>query len=229
MEKAILFEHIKRNFFPQNNTEEFDKQYLINVNTKLSTDNGKTTFTGVNFQLTIKRVELDLLFTIELFSWSNDEQKYTSLDNSIWSEEQFGSGSFIPTIVTYYSNIIKNFYLYLDKKINKIWKLKELIDKLENPLYSFNYKLLNLLPREKLENFYKKHFEKYPILNLAFFEEYPSRYEEVSIFVPNFSSGFYLDGVEVSVDLDESDFPLIEDMDSGVISNEEFFRRFEIE
>jgi len=226
MENKNLYKHEKRNFFPKENTLIYNKKYLINVNVVIALDDGITTYTGIYFHFCIKRIKHNLAFSIELYSWSNHEQKYTSIENSIWGEEGFGAGKHIPTIVNYYSNIIKNFYLYLDENICKVSELKELIDKLENPLYSFHYKLLNLLPRQKFENFCKKHFKNYPILNLSLFEENPSKYSDVLIFIPNYFQGFYINGIEVSVDLDENDFPLIEDDDIGKISNEEFFRRF---
>jgi hypothetical protein len=229
MEKTTLYEYQKENFFPKDNTLEYNKDYLINANVVLPIDDGGTTYTGIYFHFCIKRIEDNLAFTIELYSWSNDTQKQTSIENSIWSEKGFGAGKFIPMIVNYYCNIIKNFYLYLDENIRKVSELKELIDKLENPSYSFHYKLLNLLPREKFENFCKKHFNNYPILNLALFEENPTKYSDVIIFIPNYFDGFYINGIEVSVDLDENDFPLIEDDDIGEISNEEFFKRFGIE
>ena len=37
------------------------------------------------------------------------------------------------------------------------------------------------------------------------------------MFLPNYINGFYINGIEVSVDLDETDYAIIED-DSNVIS-----------
>ena len=45
-------------------------------------------------------------------------------------------------------------------------QLKEIIHKLENPMCSFHYKLLNTFSREFLEKFLLEEFDIYPILNV---------------------------------------------------------------
>lgn len=53
------------------------------------------------------------------------------------------------------------------------------------------------------------------------------RYDIPQLFLPHYVEGFYRNGIEISVDLDESDFAIIED-DSGVISRDECLKLLEI-
>ena len=65
-------------------------------------------------------------------------------------------------------------------------------------------------------------FDIYPILNVVLLKNKIDRQNISQIFLPNYSGGFYINGIEISVDLDDSDFAIIED-DSGVITTERFF------
>ncbi len=154
MEQSTLNEHTKKNFFPKDNTLECNKEYFMSANIKLSTDARFTTYTGIFFHFCIKRIEDNLHFTIELYSLSYDKQKQTSLENSFWNEERFGAGKYIPIIVNYYSDFIKNFYLYLDENIHKVSELKELIEILENPTYSFYLWKKFIIPKGNQTTFF---------------------------------------------------------------------------
>ena len=128
---------------------------------------------------------------------------------------------YISKIGNHYKKIAENF-LDIFKQIKYYWQLKEIIHKLENPILSFHYKLLNTFSRAFLEKFVLEKFDIYTILNIVLLKNKIDRQNISQIFLPNYSGGFYINGIEISVDLDDSDFAIIED-DSGVITTERFF------
>ena len=223
MNQKYKYTKVKKDLFLETFEENIDKSYLIETEAAINLEGDTTTLTGVYFKFDIKKENNDLIYEIELQSWSNDLQKHVRLDQSVWIEDGFLQGKHIPTIVEFYSVIIENFFRYLDT-INIYWKLKNFIHTLENPLYQFHYKLLNQFSQETLEKIMKESFDNYPILNILLFQKQSITTPEV-IFLPHSIDGFYIDGIEVSVDLNESDYPLIEDMDSGEISGDEFLKR----
>jgi hypothetical protein len=147
------------------------------------------------------------------------------LKKSVWSEEGFGAGKYISKIENHYKKIIENF-LSIFRLIKYYWHLKEIIHKLENPIFSFHYKLLNTFSREFLEKFFLKQFNNYPNLNIPLLKNKLDRYDIPQLFLPHYVEGFYVYGIEVSVDLDESDFAIIED-DGRDITRERFFEIIE--
>ena len=82
--------------------------------------------------------------------------------------------------------------------------------------------MLNTFSREFLEKFLLEDFDIYPILNVALLKNKIDRQNISQIFLPNYTGGFYIDGIEISVDLDDSESAIIED-DSGVITTDKFF------
>ena len=133
--------------------------------------------------------------------------------------KKVGGGKYISKIENHYKRIIGNF-LFVFKQIKYYWHLKEITHKLENPIFSFHYKLLNTFSREFLEKFFLEQFDNYPNLNIPLLKNKIDRYDIPQLFLPHYVEGFYANGIEISVDLDESDFAIIED-DSGVISKDE--------
>lgn len=216
---------ITRNHFFKKDDIKLNKTFLINACDiiMLENDDTKTISTGVYFKLDIKKKNQDLEIELYLYSWCNDKQDYVPLESSIWKEEGFGSSKYIPTIKTYYEKIIKNF-LDIFKQLKYYWQLKELIHKLENPTFIFHYKLLNLFSKDLLEKLFLKHFDNYPILNIPLFKNSIFKQENPYIFIPNYISRFYMNNIEVNVDLDDSDIAVIED-DEGTITKEEFLER----
>jgi hypothetical protein len=110
------------------------------------------------------------------------------------------------------------------QQLKYYWQLKELIHKLENPTFIFHYKLLNLFSKDLLEKLFLKHFDNYPILNIPLLKNSILDQKISYIFLPKYISGFYMNNIEVNVDLDDSDIAVIED-DSGTITKEEFLER----
>ena len=84
---------------------------------------------------------------ISLYSWSNIKQSLVPIDKSIWKDFEFGAGKHIPKIEKHYKSIIDNF-LNIFKELKYYWHLKELIHKMEHPIFSFHYKLLNSFSKQ---------------------------------------------------------------------------------
>ena len=217
-----VYNLVLKNFF-KNNDKFNNKSFLINANDDILLDknNKSKTSSGIYFKLYLSRVSNDLKIKLLLFSWCNETQTYVALNKSIWSEKGFGSGKYIPKIENHYKRIVENF-LSIFKQIKYYWQLKEIIHKLENPILSFHYKLLNTFTREFLEKFLLEEFDIYPILNVTLLKNKIDRKNISQIFSPNYTGGLYVNGIEISVDLDDSDFAIIED-DSSVITTDKFF------
>ena len=217
-----VYNLVLKNFFKEN--EKFNnKSFLIDANDDILLDKNddRKTSSGIYFKLYISKVSNDLKIRLSLYSWCNETQTYVPLNKSIWSEEGFGGGKYISKIENHYKKIVENF-LNIFRLIKYYWHLKEIIHKLENPIFSFHYKLLNTFSREFLEKFFLEKFHNYPILNIPLLKNKLDRYDIPQLFLLHYVEGFYLYGIEVSVDLDESDFAIIED-DSGEITKEKFF------
>lgn len=221
-----VYNLVLKNFFKKN--EKFNnKSFLINANDDILLDKNdeRKTSLGIYFKLYLSKVSNDLKIRLLLYSWCNKTQTYVALNKSIWSEKGFGSGKYISKIENDYKKIVGNF-LSVFKQIKYYWQLKEIIHKLENAIFSFHYKLLNTFSREFLEKFLLEKFDIYSILNVVLLKNKIDRQNISQIFLPNYSGGFYINGIEISVDLDDSDFAIIED-DSGVITTERFFEIIE--
>ena len=221
-----VYNLVLKNFF-KNNEKFNNKSFLIDANDDILLDKNDESkiSSGVYFKLYLSKVSNDLKIKLLLYSWSNGTQTYIVLNKSIWSEEGFAGGKYISKIENHYKKIVENF-LSVFKQIKYYWQLKEIIHKLENPIFSFHYKLLNTFSREFLEKFLLEDFDIYPILNVALLKNKIDRQNISQIFLPNYTGGFYIDGIEISVDLDDSDSAIIED-DSGVITTERFFEIIE--
>lgn len=221
-----VYNLVLKNFFKEN--EKFsNKSFLIDANDDILLDKNDESKigSGVYFKLYISKVSNDLRIRLSLYSWCNETQTYVQLNKSIWSEEGFGGGKYISKIENHYKKIVDNF-LSIFRLIKYYWHLKELIHKLENPIFSFHYKLLNTFSREFLEKFFGEQFDNYPNLNIPLLKNKIDRFDIPQLFLPHYIQGFYANGIEVSVDLDESDFAIIES-DSSEITKEKFFKILE--
>lgn len=221
-----VYNLVLKNFFKEN--EKFsNKSFLIDANDDILLDKNDESkiSSGVYFKLYLSKVSNDLKIKLLLYSWCNGTQTYVVLNKSIWNEEGFGGGKYISKIENHYKKIVENF-LSLFKQIKYYWHLKEIIHKLENPIFSFHYKLLNTFSREFLEKFLLEKFDIYPILNVVLLKNKIDRQNISQIFLPNYSGGFYINGIEISVDLDDSDFAIIEN-DGRDITRERFFEIIE--
>ena len=217
-----VYNLVLKNFF-KNNEKFNNKSFLIDANDDILLDKNDESkiSSGVYFKLYLSKVSNDLKIKLLLYSWCNGTQTYVVLNKSIWNEEGFGGGKYLSKIGNHYKRIVENF-LDVFKQIEYYWQLKEIIHKLENPIFSFHYKLLNTFSREFLEKFLLEEFDIYPILNVALLKNKIDRKNISQIFLANYTEGLYVNGIEISVDLDDSDFAIIED-DSGVITTDRFF------
>lgn len=212
------------NFYKDHTKEPFHASFLINACDEVALNDTMQVMSGIYFKLDIYKKNKNLIADIELLSWSNSRQKHIPLNESIWTEEGFGEGKHIPAIETHYEKVVSNFFDAL-KTLKYNWQLKNLIHKIENPTFVFHYKLLNLFTQQELEEIMRTHFSNHPILNMSLFQKPPKHNTLDYAFLPHVVNGFYLDDIEVSVDLDESDMPLLEDVESGIVTKEEFLKR----
>ena len=196
------------------------KSFIISANDSLVLDNDNIKVNlGIYFKLILTKKENDLHIKLSLYSWSNKKQILVPLGKSIWIDEDFGNGKHINKIEKHYKNIVDNF-LYIFSKLKYLWQLKEIIHKLENPTFIFHYKLLNTFSKDTIKNICLKYFHNYPILNISLLKNKIESNSHNHIFLPNYIEGFYIYGLEVSVDLNETDFAVIEN-DDGIITKDE--------
>lgn len=216
-----VYNLVLKKFF-KNDDKFNNKSFLINANDDILLDKNDESkiSSGIYFKLYLSKVSNDLKIKLLLYSWCNETQTYVVLNKSIWSEEGFGAGKYISKIENHYKKLVENF-LSVFKLIKYYWQLKEIIHKLENPIFSFHYKLLNTFSRNFLEKFLLEDFDIYPILNIALLKNRIDKQNISQIFSPNYTEGLYINGMEISVDLDDSDFAIIED-DIGVITKDKF-------
>ena len=220
------FSFKKQNFYKNIKQEAFHESSLINAWDDVTFENNAQRQSGVYFNFSIYKKNDDLLVEIELLSWSNCKQTHVPLEQSIYSEEGFGSGKHIPTLQAHYKKLILNFFGALDT-LKYHWQVKDLVYKIKHPSFIFHYKLLNLFTQQELEKIALKCNFTHTLFNVSLFNKPPKQGALSHAFLPHIVNGFYIHGIEVSVDLNESDLPLLEDIDSGVISKEEFLKRMD--
>ncbi|MDK2083319.1 hypothetical protein PT502_05825 [Aliarcobacter butzleri] len=138
---------------------------LINID-----DFTKITYSGVYFKIFISNKSTDLHVKLSLFALDKTSN-YVQIKKSIWSQNSFGKGKYIPKIKLHYKKVIKNI-LRIFKRLKYFWQLKELIYQIENPKFIFHYKLVNTFSQEILEKIFLTHFENYPILNIPMLRNY---------------------------------------------------------
>lgn len=140
----------------------------------------------VIFFSTFEQIKNDFQISVELYAHSNKFAKDVPIDISVYLEE-----------------------------LQYFWQFKELFYQFENPTIIYHYKLLNSFSKEELQQIVQ-HFDFHkPILNVSFLKSNSSkRCSFGELFLPHyFNGGYYLvdgQGVEISVDLDESDFASVE-------------------
>lgn len=151
-------------------------------------------------------------FATSLYA-QNHYGKYVELDKSFYhdglSQEDFYS------FKNYYMQIEQDFLTYITTTIDTKDKLDSFIQRLENPKFVFHPKLLNVFSQNELEGYFQKD-EDNILLDI----------KDVSKFKPRQIDGWLNEEVEVSTDLDDNDFPLLEDREGNIILPEEFRKRY---
>jgi hypothetical protein len=208
------------NFF-ENKEKDWKKEYLINAKDKIVIDN-LIKITDIYFNLTFQKYKDDLIITIKLYAWSNSAQDYVLLKDSIFNE-----GENIPSIEQHYIPIIQNFLKGLKGYLNNQSCLKEFIDIIENPAVKYHYKLLNTFTKEELDKI-NSLYRNIPKLDVCmFYQEYRVNFPYV--FKVEYRDFFYIDSIEISVDLDDSDYARIDDLSKDYkyskISKEEALKK----
>ena len=100
-----------KNFFKEN--ENFDKKtFLLNVCDEilLEKSNKSSTYSGVYFKIFISKKSTDLHIKLALFAL-DETSNYVPIKKSIWSQDSFGKGKYIPKIKLHYKKVIKNLLL----------------------------------------------------------------------------------------------------------------------
>ena len=187
-----------KNFFKEN--ENLNKKtFLLNVCDEilLEKSNKSSTYSGVYFKIFILKKSTDLHLKLSIFALDK-KSNYVPIKKSIWSQDTFWKGKYIPKIKLHYKKIIKNL-LQIFKKLKYFCQLKELINQMENPKYIFHYKLINTFSQEILEKIFLTHFENYPILNMSKLKNHIFQDDFSTLFIPKYIKNFYMNNLIVSV------------------------------
>lgn len=206
------FETVKKNIFTKNETNLCTKTYHIKAD-------------DIVFCTKFKRKKLDFNISVELYGWSNKYQKHTPILLSSWAYD-LDEGKQLQAIIQKYSPLAKKFITYL-KNLKYLWNYKELFYQFDHPNILYHYKLHNTFSLQELEKIIKPSNLKTPILNIPYLQSNPLRINYNELFLPHYITGCYFcaggicsTGIEISVDLDESDFATIE-TDEGKISKDQ--------
>lgn len=222
-----IFRITIRNFFKEN--ENFDKKtFLLNVCDEilLEKSNKSSTYSCVHFKIFISKKSTDLHVKLALFAL-DETSNYVPIKKSIWSQDSFEKGKYIPKIKLHYKKVIKNL-LQLFRELKYFGQLKELIYQIENPKFIFHYKLVNTFSQEILEKIFLTHFENYPIVNIPMLRNHIYSSSFQYIFLPKYIANFYMDNMLITVISNENDFAVIEDIYNGVITKEKFLHRINL-
>ena len=217
---------IVKNFF-KDNKDFKNRVFLIDANDEifLEKKDKKSILIGVYFEIFISKKSNDLKIGLSFFAL-HEKLNHVPIEKSIWSQDSFGRGKYIPKIKLHYKIIINNF-LQIFKKLKYFWQLKELIYQMENPKFIFHYKLNNTFAEEILEKIFLTHFENYPILNIPMLNNHNYLNNYQYIFLPKYISSFYMDNIIVRVS-SNNDFTEIEDVYDGEITKEEFLYKLNL-
>lgn len=223
-----FFSYENKDNYKKVNIEDFAKSYLINADDTIyfGDECGKSYSSIVYCYCTFTKKDASLVITIELQAWSNDNNSYVSLEQSVWAKD-FDEGKYIISIFNHYKPITSKLLAYFNN-FKYFWNYKELFYHFENPTKIFHYKLLNTFTLEELETLCQKFDFKEPILNTALLKSESDISRWISnLFLPHYCDGFYIAdiGIEISVDLKSDDVAVIEDNDIGVISKIKLFER----
>jgi len=182
------------------------QNYFINIEDRFLFKKYDDSKNSIQINLVMKLTVIDLNFSIKLLAWSNTKQTNVPLDESFYSTDIPASKAH--EIKEYYTKITCKYLIYLKNTVNTHDKLMKYIFTIKNPIFVFHPKLLNVFSKRDLESITKKYFNSNPILNCKNFKE----------FLPIKTDGWYTNDIEVSTDLDENLFPLIENNDGSIVT-----------
>ena len=151
-------------------------------------------------------------FSAKLLAFSNRKQIYLPLEDSFYGTDI--KKEYFIKIDKYYTKVKDDFLKYLKDHLNTKEKLKQFMHNIENPIFIFNYKLLNVFTQKELEAIAKKYFNYHAILNI----------KNCNAILPIEINGWYINGIEIDTDLDETDYPLLEDVNGEVLTPAELLK-----
>lgn len=217
---------IVKNFF-KDNKDFKNRIFLINANDEIFLDKNdkKSINSGVYFKIFISKKSNDLKIRLSFFAL-HEELNHVPIEKSIWSQDSFGRGKYIPKIKLHYKKVIKNLLQFF-KELKYFGQLKELIYQIENSKFIFHYKLVNTFSQEILEKIFLTHFENYPIVNIPMLRNHIYSSSFQYIFLLKYISSFYMDDIIVRVS-SNNDFAEIEDVYNGEITKEEFLYKLNL-
>ena len=174
-----------------------DKKYIIKMNDKYRKTASETVDTTVNLsvELHLTTIPKPISFKIIAKCWSNEQQKYVKLEDSI-IKESFTNKEAVKCI-KYYEDIKTRYLKFLQDTIITEEQLYNFIVKLENPKTNYNYKLLNVFSIDELNYINNLLFKKYVLLDINNFNN----------FIDLECNGWLFYNIEVSTDLDSNDYP----------------------
>jgi hypothetical protein len=111
-------------FFKKSNEQNWKKNYLINANDEVIIDN-KSYEIDAYFNLIFEKKGKDLIVIVQLYSYSNDKQKYVPLEKIDFDKKNFSS------VKEHYDLIIKKFLKGLNDYLKKESDLKEFVHTIE--------------------------------------------------------------------------------------------------
>lgn len=209
------FQITKANLFAKDNQESCNKTYFIKAD-------------DVVFCTKFKRLKKDLIVSIELYGWSNQYHKNTPILTSSWANDLADGKELLP-LIERYSPLAKKLLSYFEQ-MKYFWEYKECFYRFEHPTIIYHNKLLNTFSNEEISLIAKPFDFKNPTLNTASLIPDKSRLTFTELFLPNYFTGCWFsvgracsNGVEISVDLDDSDYATIE-LDGKTISKDELMK-----
>jgi len=187
------------------------EKYIISINDVFEFKKDDVMWIELYIRLAIDTKNIS--FQGELLGWSNDKQKYIEFDKSEYTQlpkEQYDK------IDSFYKTKLAQYLEHINNTIKTQEELTKFISLLKYPNIKYHHKLINSFGYERLDKFVRGYLKIYPILDVKTLK-----------IVPNEVNGWYGDDIEVSSDLTDNDFVLIEDLYDGYeeIDVEEFFKR----
>ncbi len=192
----------------RDNLSDFEKIYLLDATHSLIVlQQYDTPSIPICIELKISKQQSNIDYTLSLFSFSNEAQKYVAIENSwlIGTKVE----NWLEDIALEYKPILDNFANILES-IKYADQLKELLYRMENITNVFHYKLLNMFTQEELEAISIRLYKSFPRLNVALLKSQENLSLDSDLFLPHYHTGFYAHEIEISTDLDKSDYPTIE-------------------
>lgn len=179
---------------------DYQKYYLLDATHDIKLAN-KNYLADIYIKLEILKEKSTVVYKLYFYTWSNKQGKaipivYSSLEESVKK-----------SILNTYKPIIDNLIKIL-QSITTSSQLKELMYRLKHSTYIFHYKLLNMFTPQELERIFR-HKSLYLKLNIPLLQASNKEHKLGNLFLPNYIDNIKANGVEIRVDLNTDDYPLV--------------------